>query len=134
MKNSKTRRFTFLQEIFPFCQCHLLRLTEIFCQVLCPKSEKNDTHVFFFGYNLGTSRVNVWMVTLRLVYCPVFTDQFWNCKCTQEIHLRSLGQTSSSCHLPHELLFETLFLNITTMPEAVYVPPNLPLFSLLRKC
>ena len=64
-------------------------------------------HVFCFCHNLCTRTVIDCMVILRLVHCPVFTVQFWNHKCMHEIYFRCLRQ---------------IFLNITTMLEAVYVP------------
>lgn len=49
--------------MFSFCQCHFIRLTEIFCQPLCWKSEKNETR-FLFSYNRCASIISIQKVRL----------------------------------------------------------------------
>lgn len=69
LKKSNMRSPYILQQVFSFCQCHFMRLTEIFCQLLCSKSWKNET-CFLFSYNWCDIIINIQKVKLRLVSCP----------------------------------------------------------------
>lgn len=90
--------------------------------------KKNETCVFFFSYNWCASLVNIWTVTSRLVRCPV---EFWNCvRCTSD----TCGKWNPGSFFQDAMLLETVFLNITTMPEAVcfllfFFPTEKPLLK-----
>ena len=92
---------------FPILSMASSKANQNFLFIFMFKTQIEWDHVFCFCHNLCTSTVNNCMVKLRLVHCPVFRVQFWNYTCMCEISFRYLRQ---------------IFLNITTMLEAVHVP------------